>query len=292
MIITNPQSLGNFTTFVRHGRQSAPEPGKPVKLGMGPAKEAWQTFFVPPLSSILTDGLGNFRAVPLHRAMSVFNLLPNATSAAAGKDDLYVSLGTGTEVIARATKGGINVKTKVSSPANADDAIITGLANNGTSVPLTAVSQPRMFCRVNLSQITLQLFSATLDETFTSADPSASAGDGAGFVFDPTGAISGLTSASYPNWLAYQKIAGVDVYVDSGIAVAAGVEYDLDVSYDAYRIPTCMINGEVVDTTADFDAGTNAAVLTPLVGVKIIDGGSPTQHDFDLRVLSVERLIG
>lgn len=295
MITTSPKALGLFTKLAREGRDPAPSPTHgTTQLGMVAAKEGSQHVFVPPFCSLFTDTLGNYRAMPIHRALSVFNNLPNATSAAAGKDDLFISLGVGTEVIARATKGGINVKTQVTSPANADDALITGLANNGTNVPLTAAAQPRFATRVNLSQITLQLFSATFDETITSADPTASAGDGAGFVFDSTGAIHGLGAAANPNWLMYQKVAGADVFVDTGIPVVAGVDYDLECAYDQSLIPSFLLNGNLVGgpSTTGIIAGTSGHVLGFLAGVKIIDGGTPVQHDFDCRFISVERFIG
>lgn len=295
MITTSPKALGLFTKLSRSGRDPAPYPTQgTTQLGMVSAKDGDQHVFVPPLCSLITNSQGNYRAIPIHAAMSTFQLLPGATSAAAGKDPYFISLGVGTEVIARAAKGGVNVKTQVTVPANSDDAMLTGLANNGTSVPLTSASLPRLATRVNLSQITLELFSATLDETFTSADPTVSAGDGAGFVFDPTGAIHGLGAAANPNWLMYQKVAGADVFVDTGIPVVAGVDYDLEVAYDTSLIPSFLLNGNQVGgpATAGIIAGTTGHTLTALVGVKIIDAGTPTQKDFDCRFISVERLIG
>jgi hypothetical protein len=262
---------------------------------MNDAREAWQTILVPPFCYLGTDTLGNFRAIPFHQAVSVFCNLPNATTLAAGKDENFVTIGTGTVVVARAAKGGINLKTQASSPANNDSAILTTVSPNASLVPLTVNSQPRMQTRVNLSQITLQLFSATLDQTITAVDPTASAGDGAGFVFDPTGALStGLAVGTRPNWLAFQKINGVNTFIDTGIAVVAGLDYDLDVLYDNQMIPTLQINGAVVagPQLGTLAAGTSGVTIGPLLGVQVKDGGTPAQHDVDVRFLSVERFIG
>src|ERR1041385_7340183 len=187
MIATKERALGPYTAFVRHTNDPATQS---IASGVE-GQEAWQYVRVPRLCRLITDGKNNFRALPIHSAFSTFNLLPNATSLAAGKDDAYVALGNATVVIARATKAGINVKTKVSSPATADAAMIAGVSGSlSAALPLTAAAQPRLSLRVNLTQIPLQLFSATLDETITAVDPTASAGDGAGFVFDPTNALS------------------------------------------------------------------------------------------------------
>jgi hypothetical protein len=79
------------------------------------------------------------------------------------------------------------------------------------------------------------------------------------------------------------------------------VDFDLDVAYDQGLVPSWFINGNqvAVNTPAAGDravtlgsAGTSGAVLGVLVGVKIVDAGTPVQHDFDLRYLSAERFIG
>lgn len=288
MIATTVTKVGKFLQLVRKGiacTQAGCVTGEPE------GAEAWEPVLIAPHSRLLAGGASQFRSQPIHSVMSVFSSLPNATTVIAAKDPDYVSLGVGTEIIARATKGGINVKTQSTSPATADDAMITTVANDGSIVPLRAAAQGLFACRVNLTQVTLQLFFAGFNQTFTAVDPTASAGEGIGFVFDPTNALTSGVATYATNWLAYQKVNGVDVYSDTGVPVLAGIDVDLRCQYGSDLTPSYYINGNQV-AVGFGSAATADATVAPLVGVKIVDVGTPVQHDFDLRYLTSERQIG
>lgn len=219
-------------------------------------------------------------------AYTTFQNLP-AAALAAGKDDLLITLGTGTEVIARsATSGGVNVKTQVTSPADNDNALLIPVAANGMFAPLSAAAQPRFRCGVKLTQITELQFGAGLDENITSPIGSATAGDGAQFIFDPT---NELTLGAAANWIAAMKVAGADTYVNTAIPVVAGRYYELEVVYGADRIPKFYIDGVLVATGAA--AGTANAQIGAVIGVQI--SGTPSgQKDFDCVFVEVQRNIG
>lgn len=268
-----------FLQLVRKGLFGAPE-----------GSEKWETVETPPHSRLLCTAQGKFRAVPLFSAVSVFNNLPNATSAAAGKDELLVSIGTGTEVIARAAKGGVNVKTQVTTPADNDNAMLVGLANNGTNVPITSVSKPRFSTRISLSQITGLQASFGFDENLTAVDPTGTAGDGAKFCFDPGKEITtGLAAGAENNWILSQKKAGVDTFIDSGVPVAAGQVYELEIVYAEDLKPSYYIDGVLVGTGV---ANTASATVGVVLGVQVNDASTPAQKDFDCRYVAVERFIG
>lgn len=191
---------------------------------------------------------------------STFELLPNLTSLAAGKDPQSVMIGTGTEVVTRSAKGGINIKSQATSPADNDNVILVGVAASPSFTTITAAAPPRFRTRVNLARITLLVFGAGLDENITSPVSSATAGDGASFQFDPLSEVS-MVAGQTTNWVLAQKVAGVDTYIDSGVAVLAGVDYDLDIRWNSDRKPLYYINGALVGTgvanTADAAVGLN-----------------------------------
>lgn len=262
-------------TFVQHG---------PLE-----GQENWRSFSTPALSRVLFDANANPRAVPINCIVDAFDLLP-AAAVAAGADPVTISLGTGTEVIARAAKGGINVKTKSSTPADNDNAMIIPVTGAASIVPITAVSQPRFGARVNLSQITELVAGAGMDENITSPVGSATAGDGAQFYFDPAGEVTtGLATATRANWILAQKVAGADTYIDSGIAVIAGKDYQLEIIWGADLKPSYYIDGVLVGTGV---ANTASAAVAPVVGLQINAGSPAGQKDMDIRMVSVERFIG
>jgi hypothetical protein len=249
-----------------------------------------QTIETPPYSRLLCDGLGNYRAIPLWTALSVFELLP-AASAAAGNDSLVLSLGTSTEVIARAAKGGVNVKTQASTPADNNNAMLIPVASSGLIVPITAVSRPRFSTRVNLTQITELTFGAGFDENLTSPQSQATAGEGAGFLFDPLEEITtGLTTAQHANWILTEKVNGTDTYVATTIPVLAGRDYDLQVQIGEDLKPVYYIDGVNVGTGAS--ALTSGDSVGVVIGVQINANPPAGQKDFDCRYVAVERFIG
>jgi hypothetical protein len=292
MITTNARPGSKYLRLVRQGTNGAPE-----------GSEKLEVIEMPPLSRLICDAFGRFRAQPFSTAQTVFNLLPNLTSAAAGKDDLIVTIGTGTEVPTRSAKGGINVKTQATTPADNDNAILVSLTGSGMITPITAVSQPRFSTRVILTQITELVFGAGFDENWTSPIPSATAGDGASFYFDPADeAVTGLAGAA-TNWLLWEKVNGVDRVIDSGVPVLAGVPYELEVQIGADLKPAYYINGNLIDVSGTWTlmaggTATGPAALTsgdsvgPVIGVQINAETPAGQKDFDCRYIAVERFGG
>jgi hypothetical protein len=97
-------------------------------------------------------------------------------------------IGTGTEVIARAAKGGVNLKSQASTPADGDNVQLFPVA---TTCAMYALSQksPRLQTQVAINKITAVFASVGLDENAATndVDPSGTAGDGAAFLFAPVG---------------------------------------------------------------------------------------------------------
>ena len=250
-----------------------------------------ETVDTPPHSRLYVDSLGNSRFVPIASCETVFRLLPNATSLAAAKDDVIVSIGTGTEVIARADKGGVNVKTQATTPADNDNAILIPGVGTALTVPITAASRPRFRTRVNLSQITELVFSAGFDENISNPVPTATAGEGAAFYFDPAGEVTtGLDAASLPNFILTEKVNGTDTFKDSGVQVVAGIDYELEIQIGEDRKPVYFINGVQVGVGAS--ALTSGDSVSPVIGVQINAAAPAGQKDFDCRYVAVERFIG
>lgn len=238
----------------------------------------------PPGSSLVIAPDGNPRFVMDIALFTMFQLLPAATIAA-GADQVLKTLGTGTEVVARSTKGGANIKTQASSPADNDNALLIGTAGTNSFVTTAATINPRFRTRVNLSQITELVFGAGLDENITTPIPNGTAGDGAAFMFDPLNeSVTGLTGAE-ANWILCHKVAGTDYFVDSGVPVAAGQDYELEIRW-AGLTASFYINGEFIATAGH--ANTTATALGINVGVQI--SGTPSgQKDFDCRYVQLDR---
>jgi hypothetical protein len=236
------------------------------------------------------NGLGEARTESPWGFLTTFGLLPAAT-VAAGSEKYLVSLGTSTEVIARASKGGCNVKTQASTPADNDNAMLIGIANTASSIPMSAKSLIRWAARVSLTQITQLQFGAGLDENITTPIGSATAGDGAQFLFDPTdelGLVSSKTMVA-ANFILATKIDGADEYIDSGVKVVSGVDYELEIQVGADLKAKYYINGVLVGTSVT--ALTSGDTVSTVVGVQC-SGTPDTQKDFDVRYLSMERQIG
>lgn len=247
--------------------------------------EQYDVVSVPPHSRLEFNSLGAGIAAPYWTNRTVFDLLP-AAAAAAGSDGSLLTLGTGTEVIARAAKGGVNVKTQVTTPADNDNAMLIPVGSSSMFVPLTAVSQPRFKARVRLTQITELVFGAGLDQNITSPILAATGNEGASFYFDPA---SELVVASAVNWNLALKVGGVVTYVDSGVAVATGRDYELMIVYGVDLKAQYYIDGVLVGTAATANA---AATLGAVVGVQINAASPAGQKDFDARFVTVERFPG
>lgn len=257
-----------------------------LRKGDDVGQDRQETVVVNPFSRLFVGFDGKVRSISSHAMLTFFNLLP-AAAVAAGSEKELVSLGTGTEVIARSTKGGVNVKTQASSPADNDNAMLIGIANTASQVPLTAAAQPKFSTRIAMTQIAELVFGAGLDENITSPIGNATAGDGAQFLFDPTNEqVTGVANYA-TNFILAQKVAGADTYQDSGIAVNAGRFYELAVEYGADLKPRFYIDGVLVGTGV---AGTSGGNVHPVIGVQV--AGTGAQKDFDCQYVAVERLLG
>jgi len=235
------------------------------------------------------DGASNARVLSPWGFFTTFPLLP-AAAVAAGTEKMLITLGTGTEVIARAAKGGVNVKTQATTPADNDNALLIAIATTDSVVPVSAKSKIRFATRVNLTQITFVQFGAGLDVNLTSPLGVATANDGAQFLFDPTDEL-GLVAANAmvaANFVCAMKVAGVDTYKNSGVKVVAGVDYELAIEIGVDLIPRYYINGVLVATGAS--ALTDGVSLGVVIGNQI--SGTAAQKDFDCRYVSLERQIG
>lgn len=262
----------------------------PQHFDLGVAGEKWRTFTIPGSGRPIYDANGNPRCVPIHTSLSNFELL-TAAALTIGNDPLFLNTGTGTEVIARAAKGGENIKSQASSPASGDNVFVASAATtNGTYAPLSANAQPRFRARVNLTQITALYASAGFDQNVTTVSPAGTAGDGAKFLFDPTGAVSTLAAGTRGNWILCQKVNNVNTYTDTGLAVVAGQDYELEIQYGPDLIPTYFIDG-VQYANALAIAGTANVSVGVLVGLQLTatPGG---QKDMDIRYVSTERFMG
>lgn len=229
------------------------------------------------------------RMVPFASGFSAFELVPALTTVAAGKDPIFVTIGTGTEIPAKSVKGGINLKTQATTPADNDNAILVGVSGAPSFVTWDktagSIVAPRFRTRVNLTQITELVFGAGLDQNITNPVPSATAGDGAAFYFDPSTEVNTGIAAQTTNWILAQKVNGVDTYLDSGVAVKAGVDYELEIKWDDTLVPSYYINGTLVGTgvtqTDDIAVGVN-------IGIQINAASPAGQKDFYCRYVQLD----
>ncbi len=230
------------------------------------------------------------RFIPATSGFTAFSLVPALTSLAAGKDPLLVTIGTGTEIPALTPRGGVNIKTQATSPADNDNALLIGVAASPSFVtwdatPATARA-PRFRTRVRLSQITELVFGAGLDQNITSPIGSATAGDGVQFLFDPANELATGIATYATNWIIARKINGVDTYVDSGVAVLANVDYELDIRLSSDLKPSFYINGALVHTA--LTAQTDDVAVGVVIGVQINAASPAGQKDFDCRYVQLD----
>lgn len=116
--------------------------------------------------------------------------LITAAALAIGNSPWLLNIGTGTEVIARSAKGGINIKTQaVTTADNTNVLLFPAATTNGMYAPISAKAKPAFRTQVMFGTITAMFAVAGLDENAASndVDPSGTAGDGASFFFNPVG---------------------------------------------------------------------------------------------------------
>ncbi len=244
---------------------------------------------VPLHGKIIVDNQGKLQGVSQQECFTPFNLLP-AAAAAATADPFFLVSGTGTEVIARASYGGVNLKSQSTSPADGDNVLLFPAASGtGGYSPMRAGTQPRFETRVSINKITAMFASFGFNENVTDADPTGTAGDGAMFVFDPTGEFtSTLTSGQRANWAIAQKVDGTDVFTATSVPVVAGIDYELVIAIGEDLKPKFYINGVLVATGT---ALTSGDTVGGMVGLELT--ATPgEQKDVDVRYLRVTRLIG
>lgn len=206
-----------------------------------------------------------------------------AASATAGNDTFLIHAETNSGAITVAADGG---ETLTTDSAGSDTAWLLGIANTAANFALRVASKARFRTVVNLVSVAACQFFAGLNENVTDPDPAGTAGDGAGFWFDPAiaGGATGLAAATAVNFYAHQKVDGTDTYADTGIPVIANTDYELRVDLDGDLIPTWRINGKVVRT------GTVALTSGDTVKTFIaIEGASKA---FDCRLVEVSRSVG
>ena len=405
MAIINTAQITKRTRIAGTGAYN----GQFQQPGTAPIPSLLQEFDCPANSDrICTDVLGNFYASPIWNYVEAFDFLP-ATAAAAGAAYYLVASSAGggsNAVISRATKGGVNIKTKPNTPATSDLVSLTAVANSGQIVPITANSQPKFRSRVNLTQtfdatvntqvtgvtiasggsgyvvgdvlttaggttiagtnatvkvtqvgvgqalgpntgtgqplqgviLAVQIVNegeysvspatpntptggtgtgASLNLTFGSSGgfyasvgmdqntenlpPNTGAIDSVKFLYDPFltfpgiltgGTYNNIPESSNQNWILCQNVNGTVRYIDSGVTVVAGVDYDLYITWDVNLIPHFFVGGTEVGA-GNFIANTASALLGPTIGEKILaSSGTITQIDMDVAYVSVERFRG
>ena len=259
------------------------------------------------------DHQSNPIVIPEIRGFTCFEKLPVVVGSIAATSDLQLSvIGTGTEVIARAASGGVNLKSQVTSPADGDNVQLyppaTTTLMNST---IRAGSQLRFRTVLRLNTITAVFASAGIDENAASndVDPTGTAGDGAAFLFnaglaseltvDPS-LVAGAANTSgaddcqtvpaspYTHWILTQKVNGVDTFIATNKKVVAGQDYELIITIEADLKPRWYIDGKLVGTGVALTADDPVAVN---VGLELTatPGG---QKDLDVRFVELARDIG
>lgn len=227
------------------------------------------------------------------QTMERFDLVP-AAAVATGTSKLLVTVGTGTEVVAKADKGGVNIKTQATTPAQGDNALLAAVATTNFQGKIRAASQMRCSWLMNLTSLSTLFASFGLSENISDADPSGTAGEGVMFLFVPSGNAAdlavnpGLAAADYANWIIAEKVNGADVYTKTAVPVVAAQDYELVVEIGEDLKAKYYIDGVLVHTGA---ALTSGDTLNVFGGLEKRDVGG-TERDFDVRYVSLSRLFG
>lgn len=241
---------------------------------------------------IYSDGQAKLRTLPVLTTIDNGDLLPIATTLTIGNDPYGVITGTGTEIVARAAKGGVNLKSQVTTPADNDNFFFASTANNGLQALINAKTRNVWETRVAITNIAESFYSFGLNENPTDVDPTGTAGEGAMFVFDPTGEFvtvaNGFATNGSANWVLAHKVNGTDTFADTGVKVVAAQDYELRIEIGTDFKAVFKINGETVGT---------GPALTDGDSMRTLLGGELTatpagQKDFDYRYISLSREIG
>lgn len=232
--------------------------------------------------------------IPIGGARTDFALLPAAV-VAVSTDLLILTVGTGTEVIARADKGGASVTTQASSPTIGDNALLVGVSGSAMRAKILAAARLHFRAVVAFTNDVGAGFfgSFGLDENLTDADPSGTAGDGAMFCFVPNGAAAlavatGLTSAQHLNWICHTKVDGADAFIATTVPVQLNRDYLLEIKIGEDLIPRFYIDGNLVATGAT--ALTSGDTVGAKLGIENVE--DTAQNSFECRMVQLARVMG
>lgn len=246
-------------------------------------------FSVPLVGTQHVNSSGRAVGISRYEVLSLFDK-GLATTITVDADRHWIIDGTGTELQTQATKGGINLKSQVSTPADGDTVFITpDIGSILALLPIRPASTLRFDTIVALNTITALFASVGFNENNTDVDPTGTAGDGAMFVVDPTGEFtSTLTAAERANWALAHKVNGADTFAATSVPVLAGVDYELVVQIGTDLKPKYYINGELVGTGPVLTSGDT---LAGFLGLELTatPGG---QKDMDVRFVSISRGLG
>jgi hypothetical protein len=256
-------------------------------------EDSLYTLDTPPNTVVAFDSNGTPYAQRNRGLVQEDFRLPPSTSVAVGTSLLFTESGTGTEVIGRATKGGANLKSQASTPADNDNVLLVPVAGSGVIHPINVTSRIIFEARVAINTITYMFAAIGLSELFTDVDPTGTAGEGAMFVFDPTaefatGVNSAMTGSVLGNWLLAHKVNGADTIADSGIPVVAGRDYVLKIEVDADLKANFYIDGVFVGKGPALTSGDSIGAFAGLE----LAATPGEQKDVDIRYIEVSRAIG
>lgn len=171
-------------------------------------------------------------ADPILSELDTFPLLPVITAVAASSDKFFLVAGTNAanaDVTQDTTEGGI---TLASHGASNDQTYIAGIASTRFQNAINATSLVVFEARVAVNQLTACFGSVGLNELPTDPNPTGTAGEGAMFLFDPAGTLTGttaLTAAQHLNWVLCHKVNGADTFTATTVPIVAGRDYTLAV---------------------------------------------------------------
>jgi hypothetical protein len=247
--------------------------------------------FRGPSRGFWANGQAKLRVLPVLTSLDNFELLP-ATSIAAGADQFFVLSGTGTEIMARAAKGGFNMKSQSTTPADNDNVLVVAADNTGFKALINAKTRNIFETRVAITNLAESFYSIGLNENPTDADPLGTAGEGAMFVFDPTGEFAkianGFATDGSANWLLAHKVNGTDTFTDTGVKVVAAQDYDLRIEIGIDLKAKFYIDNELVGTGP---ALTDGDSMRTMFGLELT--ATPAgQKDLDVRYALLSREIG
>jgi hypothetical protein len=231
-------------------------------------------------------------SVPIIEAFTNFNRLTavSASVAAATTDIELEHIGTGTEVVSRSTKGGINYKSQATTPADGDNVLVTPAeTSTGMYGRISAGSGLRFETAVSINTIATVFASFGLNENLTDADPTGTAGEGALFLFDPTQEVTtGLTNAQHDCWILAHKVNGADTFTATTVKVNAGQIYNLVIELQTDLTCKFYIDGTYVGVGPALTSGDTVGVFLGLELTAAPDG----QQDIDVGYVSMARNFG